>query len=41
MLNEHDSQVKTVSPTFTVIAVDGQPGRWYVGWYIMLSTEEE
>jgi len=37
---EHDSQVKTVSPTFTVIAVDGQPGRWYVGWYVMLSTEE-
>jgi hypothetical protein len=32
---KHDSQVKTVSPTFTVIAVDGQPGRWYVGWYIM------
>lgn len=37
---EHDSQVKTVSPTFGVLAVDGQPGRWYVGWYIMLSTEE-
>ena len=32
---EHDSQVKTVSPTFTVPAVDGQPGRWYVGWWIM------
>jgi len=32
---EHDGQVKTVSPTFTVIAVDGQPGRWYVGWWIM------
>ena len=31
---EHDSQVKTVSPTFTVIAVDSQPGRWYVGWYV-------
>jgi hypothetical protein len=40
MLSEHDSQVKTLSPTFGVIAVDGQPGRWYVGWYIMLSTEE-
>jgi hypothetical protein len=32
---EHDGQVKTVSPTFTVPAVDGQPGRWYVGWWIM------
>jgi hypothetical protein len=31
---EHDGQVKTVSPTFTVIAVDSQPGRWYVGWYV-------
>ena len=31
---EHDGQVKTVSPTFTVPAVDGQPGRWFVGWYV-------
>ena len=31
---KHDNQVKTVSPTFTVIAVDGQPGRWFVGWYV-------
>ena len=31
---KYDSQVKTFSPTFTVIAVDGQPGRWYVGWYV-------
>jgi len=37
---EHDSQVKTVSPTFTVIAVDDQPGRWYAGWYIELSIED-
>jgi hypothetical protein len=41
MFSEHDSRVKTVSPTFTVIAVDGQPGRWYVGWFVkLLSTEE-
>ncbi|MHC4604392.1 MAG: hypothetical protein ACYS6W_13800, partial [Planctomycetota bacterium] len=37
---EHDSQVKTVSPTFTVPAVDGQPGRWYVGWWIMHTDPE-
>ncbi|MFC1795249.1 anti-sigma factor family protein, partial [Planctomycetota bacterium] len=37
---EHDNQVKTVSPTFTVIAVDSQPGHWYVGFYVMLSTED-
>jgi len=37
---EHDNQVKTVSPTFGVTAVDGQPGRWYVRFYIKLSTED-
>jgi hypothetical protein len=37
---EHDGQVKTVSPTFTVPAVDGQPGRWYVGWWIMHTDPE-
>jgi hypothetical protein len=37
---EHDGQVKTVSPTFGVTAVNGQPGRWYVRFYIMLSTED-
>ena len=31
---ERDGQVKTVSPTFTVDRVDGQPGRWYVHWLI-------
>jgi hypothetical protein len=31
---ELDGQVKTVNPTFTVIAVDSQPGRWYVDWYV-------
>ena len=31
---ELDDQVKTVNLTLTVIAVDSQPGRWYVGWYV-------
>jgi len=35
---KHDGEVKTVNPTFTVIAVDGQPGRWYVSWFV--ATEE-
>jgi hypothetical protein len=38
---DHDGQVETVSPTFIVRAVSGQPGRWYVGFYIIPSTEEE
>jgi hypothetical protein len=37
---EHDGQVKTVSPTFGVTAVNGQPGRWYVRFHVMLSTED-
>jgi hypothetical protein len=37
---EHDGQVKTVSPTFVVTAVNGQPGRWYVRFHVMLSTED-
>ena len=37
---DRDGQVETVSPTFIVRAVSGQPGRWYVGFYVMLSTEE-
>lgn len=31
---ERDGQVKTVSPTFAVDGVDGQPRRWYVLWFI-------
>ncbi|UCE47907.1 MAG: hypothetical protein JSW47_20205 [Phycisphaerales bacterium] len=36
---ERDGQVETVSPTFTVRAVSGLPGRWYVTWYVF--TEDE
>jgi hypothetical protein len=36
---DRDGQVETVSPTFTVRAVSGQPGRWYVAWYVF--TEDE
>jgi hypothetical protein len=31
---KHDGAVETVSPTFTVRAVSGQPGRWYVTWFV-------
>ncbi|MBA7543272.1 hypothetical protein ES705_35602 [subsurface metagenome] len=37
---EHDGQVKTISPTFGVTTVNGQPGRWYVRFHVMLSTED-
>jgi hypothetical protein len=37
---ERDGQMETISPIFTVRAVSGQPGRWYVAWYVMLSTED-
>ena len=36
---DRDGQVETVSPTFIVRAVSGQPGRWYVAWYVF--TEDE
>ncbi|UCC99017.1 MAG: hypothetical protein JSW66_03850 [Phycisphaerales bacterium] len=32
---ERDGQAETVNPTFTVRAVSGQPGRWYVTWYVL------
>ena len=35
-----DGQVETVSRTFTIDGVDGQPGRWYVLWYIWPSSED-
>ena len=31
---ERNGQVKSVNPTFAVDGVDGQPGRWYVLWFI-------
>jgi len=37
---ERDGRVETVSPTFTVRAVRGQPGRWYVTWWIMHTDAE-
>jgi hypothetical protein len=37
---ERDGLAETVSPTFTVRVVSGQPGRWYVGWWIMHTDPE-
>jgi len=37
---ERDGRVETVSPTFTVRAVSGQSGRWYVTWWIMHTDAE-
>jgi hypothetical protein len=36
---DRDGQVETVSPTFTVRAVSGQPERWYVTWYVFFEDE--
>jgi len=36
---ERNGQMETISPTFTVRAVSGQPGRWYVAWYVFIEDE--
>lgn len=33
---EHDGEIKTIKLTFDVLAVDGQPGRWYVSYQLKL-----
>jgi len=33
---EHDGEIKTIKLTFDVLAVDGQPRRWYVSYQLKL-----
>ena len=36
---ERDGAAETVSPTFVVREIRGQPGRWYVTWFVFEENE--
>lgn len=38
---ERDGAVETVSPTFFAREIRGQPGRWYVTWYVFDEEKED